>query len=136
MVGVAGLEPAAFPSQAGRSTKLSYTPIVLPEGLVVTPNLPQLQNLTAMIRTSCSDHNSVRCWCAYGTRERNRTPKILSLSQTPMPNSATRAYGRRRWTRTIDVSNVTDLQSAPFAAWVSSDIFWCAIRGSNSGLRH
>ena len=28
MVGVAGFEPAAFPSQAGRSTKLSYTPII------------------------------------------------------------------------------------------------------------
>ena len=48
--------------------------IVLPKGLVVTPNLPQLQNIyTAMIRTSCSDHNSVRCWCAiwYSPKELN-----------------------------------------------------------------
>ena len=83
MVGVARFELAASWSQTKRSTKLSYTPIyggisesrtrdlllarqalsqlsynpiVLPEGLVVTPNLPQLQNLTAMIRTSCGDH--------------------------------------------------------------------------------
>ena len=29
--------------------------------------------------------------------------------------------GRKMWTRTTDVSNVTHLQCAPFAAWVPSD---------------
>ena len=48
-----------------------------------------------------------------------------ALAERPLqPYLSISPYGRRSWTRTNDVSNVTDLQSAPFAAWVSSDIFW------------
>ena len=41
MVGVAGFEPAAFPSQAGRSTKLSYTPIIISSMISVTHLSPR-----------------------------------------------------------------------------------------------
>ena len=41
MVGIAGFEPAAFPSQAGRSTKLSYTPIVISSMISVTHLSPR-----------------------------------------------------------------------------------------------
>ena len=41
MVGVAGFEPAAFPSQAGRSTKLSYTPIIISSMISVTHRSPR-----------------------------------------------------------------------------------------------
>ena len=41
MVGIAGFEPAAFPSQAGRSTKLSYTPINISSMISVTHLSPR-----------------------------------------------------------------------------------------------
>ena len=48
-----------------------------PKGLVVTPNLPQLQNIfTAMIRTS---HMSVLCILGFLFRDANRIYKQTSL---------------------------------------------------------
>ena len=62
-----------------------------------------------------------------------------STSELSAPRSNRLSYSSI-WSEELDSNQrcfyVTDLQSAPFAAWVSSDIFWCAIRGSNSGLRH
>ena len=53
------------------------TPQRTPKGLVVTPNLPQLQNiLTAMIRTS---HMSVLCILGFLFKDANRIYKQTSL---------------------------------------------------------